>query len=119
MSLGMRKTATSLTRQFGTTFTLRTITRTKNVATGKVTETASNIPGLKAAIAGYETRLVDGTLILASDLQMVVSAGVFPGAPVPAQQRIILPAGVFQMLGVKPLYDGDEIAGYEIQLRTA
>ena len=119
MSLGLRKIASSVTKKLGTTFTYQTVTRTFDPVQSKTVETVSSIPRLKAGISSYEDRLVDGSSILATDLRAIVPVDKLPATPEPGKNRILIGTTLHTIVRSQPLYDGDEIAAYEIQLRTA
>ena len=119
MSVGFRRIASSITNKLGTTFTYQTITSTFDPVLSKTVETIDSIPRLKAGIASYDDRLIDGTTILATDLQMIIPAASIPSEPKPGSNRILLKAGLYTVIKTKTHYDGDEVAAYEVQIRTA
>lgn len=117
MSIGFRNISSSVIRQFGKRVTVRTVSRTNDVVTGKVVEATSDVLPY-AVISEYDRKLIDGEAIRDSDLQMIVSAKDI-AEPDPGNQRVIHRSRTFTIVNVRVLEDGEDLAAYEIQLRPA
>lgn len=92
-------------------------TATYDPATGAVTESGKKTYTKKVSPPGaYLDRYVDGDLIRRGDLRCIIAASGLEFTPVNGLQ-VDFDSKVFRVMSVKPIYSGEQVAVYELQLR--
>lgn len=98
------------------------VNETAHPETGTVSKTGETEHSLKVApLEGYDTRLVDGTLVQVGDMRTYIAGA--PGFVPKPNQRVAVPASgsvaakTWVVVACKPIRSGDLIAAWEVQLR--
>lgn len=111
-----RSQAASAINTYGKTATLNKLsTGTYNPATGSVTGSLTAY-AVKVLIEAYKANLIDGTIIQASDYKATLAA---LNNQAPDQDDTLTVDGVTgRIVSVGPIYAGEQIAVYVLQVRT-
>ncbi len=109
--------AARLIERFGATASLETVAKTDDLATGKVTESVSANSVKITPPEPFSVGLIDGTLIEAGDMTTLVAAQGLSAAPVGNRDRLVFANEAWQIVTVDPIYSGDSVAAYRVQLR--
>lgn len=83
------------------------------------TVTWSGDTQILARISAFPRRLVDGNLILATDLQVVVPATQLPVAPVALLDQLVIGGVVHIIVSAQPAYVQTQVGLWNIQARVA
>jgi hypothetical protein len=112
-------TAQRLLDKYGATATYGDpSTKSYDPVTSAVTESGATNPTIKITPpTHYSRHLIDGTMIQASDMQTFVAAQDLTFVP-KRGYTLTLGSLVWRIERVGPIYTGDEIALYELQLRA-
>lgn len=112
-----RATADRLLTKFGRTATLRQTSTSGgdpwDPGSGTTTTTDTTVT---AAVLEYANSEIDGTIILASDRKVYVSAEGIAVTPVPADVLIVGP-DTLSIVNVKPLNPAGTVVMWELQVR--
>lgn len=109
--------ATTLIADFGGPVTLTRVTRVFNPATGKTTDTSTTFTVNMSPPNPYTKGRINGTVIQSSDLWAYIPASAPSGAPDGKTDEITLSGVKHKVVSVKPVYSGQQVAMYEVQLR--
>lgn len=107
----------SLIDQFGGSASLQTISETFTPATGLTSETVAAQAVKISPPDPVDLSAVDGSLVQAGDMTTLIAAKGLTSAPVANSSRLVFDGDTWQAVGVEPIYSGDDIAAYRIQLR--
>lgn len=112
--------ALALVNRLGKTVAFKVpASQTYNPATGVVTETGStDVSAVVTPPSAYHVRLVDGDMIRQGDVKVSVPASGLSFTPVPGQ-KVVIDSKTWHVVAVRPVYTGELIALYELQLRGA
>ena len=110
--------AARLIDQFGATASLETVTKTDDLATGKVAETVSAASVKITPPEPFTIGLIDGSLVKAGDMTTLVAAQSLSTVPTANRDRLVFAAEIWQIVAVAPIYSGDAAAAYRLQLRS-
>ena len=110
--------AARLIDRFGATASLETVTKTDDLASGKVTETVAAAAIKITPPEPFTVGLIDGTLVEAGDLTTLVAAQGLGAAPAANRDRLVFAAEAWQIVAVDPIYSGDAVTAYRLQLRN-
>ena len=110
--------AARLIDQFGATASLETVTKSDDLATGKVTESVSARSVKITPPEPFTVGLIDGTLVEAGDMTTLVAAQALTAAPAANRDRLVFASERWQVVAVAPIYSGDAAAAYRLQLRS-
>lgn len=115
----LRPIAADLIDDYGTTITWRSVTDVDaedyNPSTGAVAATTTEYT-VKAAVTGFSAHKVNGTSILAGDLQVLFAdqgLGFVPSQ----RDKVVLDSQVYNVVMLTPVYSGDEKAIWKAQVR--
>jgi len=94
-------------------------TTSYNPATGAVAQDAASIVTRKVSPpAQFDREFINGTTVLATDLQIILPGLGLPAGFEPAPGMVCEESGrKYQIISVTPLRSGTLVAAYEIQLR--
>ena len=109
--------AARLIDRFGATASLETVSKSDDLATGKVNETATAASVKITPPEPFTVGLIDGTLVEAGDMTTLVAAEGLNTAPHTNRDRLVFSGETWQIVGVEPIYSGDVAAAYRLQLR--
>lgn len=112
-----RATAERLINKFGKPITIRRTSSTYNPATGSTTETTADHSGNAAPPSPYEERLIDGSLIQVGDMRVTVPARSLSIVPSTTTDTVVMDGATWQLVRVMPLFSGELVATYELQVR--
>ncbi len=118
MSLGLKTVASDVLGQLGTLAEIRMITRTEDRDAGTSTEAIATIEA-RGAPDRFRQELIDGTRVKTGDLMFTVSAADVPTEPKADNTRVRLLDKTYEVVGVDPVPDGDEVAAWTMHLRLA
>jgi len=113
-----RATAERLIRTFGTSVTLRRVTRTYDPATGKTTDTAEEFAVKVSPPERFREALIDGSLVKVGDLRAHLPAQGLDIVPEPARDRLVINGKSWSLLRVDPVLSGEQTAFYTLHLRS-
>ncbi len=65
----------------------------------------------------YDKRWIDGDLIQQNDIRIYLPASGLAFTPFKGQKVTLLTTKVFRIVSVKPIYSGEDIAVFDLQLR--
>lgn len=108
--------AKNLIAKFGKTATLRVNTSTFNVATGKNTVTPTDYSVVVTPPQPIEKRFINGTTVLEGDAVCMIARAAISVVPV-AGNFILLDGVPWQIITQRPVYSGELVAAYELQIR--
>jgi len=109
--------AARLIDKFGADASLETVTKTDDLATGKVTESVSAAVVKITPPEPFTVGLIDGTLVEAGDLTTLVAAQGLSATPAANRDRLIFASETWQIVAVDPIFSGDAATAYRLQLR--
>lgn len=112
-----RDLAKTLIADFGTTATLRSTTATYSAATGKNSETTSDVSVEISPPAPVSANRINDTTVLVGDMECLVAAKGLTGVPTLNRDTLIFGGFTWDIVGVDPIYSGDDIAAYTLRLR--
>ena len=104
----------------GKTVTITVTSNTYSASTGKNSaSSATTYPDLKISPpAPYESRHVDGTMIQAHDMHCILPASGLGFTPsIEDEITVTFDSVVWSVAGFDPMYSGDDVAAYKLQLR--
>ena len=104
--------------KYGKTVTFRTYpAETYDAASGSTTEGVKTDYSRKVTPPqNYESKYIDGEIIQEGDCQIFVPTKDLGFTPAKGM-KVIFDSEVWKIIGLKPIYTGDDIALYELQLR--
>lgn len=114
----LRSISEDLIAQLGTTATLHTSTRSFSVATGQVTVSDVNTTVQCTPPFPYEKERIDGTIVQSGDAETLIAAKTLATAPVAEKDELTFAGIRWKVIAVNPVYSGDEVAVYVLQLRS-
>ena len=109
--------AARLIDKFGATASLESVTKTEDLASGKVAESVSAAPVKITPPEPFSVGFIDGTLVEAGDLTTLVAAQGLSAAPTANRDRLVFASQAWQIVAVDPIYGGDVVTAYRLQLR--
>lgn len=110
--------AARLIDRFGAVASLETVTKVDDLVSGNVTETAVTAKIKITPPEPFTIGLIDGTLVEAGDMTTLVAGQDMATAPTANRDRLVFAADTWQIVAVDPIYSGDLVAAYRLQLRT-
>lgn len=102
---------------FGATASLEMVAKTDDLETGKVAETVVATDVKIAPPEPFSIGFADGTLVEAGDMTTLAAAQSFVTVPVANRDRLVFDGQRWQIVTVDPIYSGDAVAAYRLQLR--
>lgn len=109
--------AARLIDTFGATASLETVSKTDDLASGKVSESVSATAVKITPPEPFAIGAIDSTLVQAGDVTTLVAAQGTSATPVANRDRLVFAAQTWQIVAVDPIYSGDAVAAYRLQLR--
>lgn len=109
--------AEDLIDQFGGTATLQSVTININAPAGTSTETIVAETVKISPPQNVEIDAIDGTLVQAGDMQTVLARQGLSNVPVANKDRLVFAGETWKIVGVDPIYSGDQVAAYTLNLR--
>lgn len=103
--------------QFGASASLETVSKTDDLATGKVSESVTAAAIKITPPEPFTIGLTDGTLVEAGDMTTLVAAQGLSAAPAANHDRLVFAAVTWRIVAVDPIYSGDTPTAYRLQLR--
>ena len=105
--------------KYGKTVTITVTSSTINVALGKIASSSETTYSKKVSPpAPYKSRYIDGTMIQAHDLQCILPASGLGFTPsLSDEMTVTMDSVVWSVKGFDPMYSGDDVAAYRLQLR--
>ena len=102
---------------FGTTATLRQVTKTFNNVTSQATETNTDTTvKISPPVPVAESRV--GGVVEAGDAVTKIAAQGLAVRPNPTDYKLVWDSKVWQIVQVNPRFSGDQVAVYELILRS-
>jgi hypothetical protein len=108
--------ADSLITDFGKTATYKQVTSTFSASTGKTTSTETPSTVIVTPPAPYKQNRIDGTVVQTGDVTCNIAGQAISFTP-QIGDRINLNSLDWQIVGVNPVFSGEQIALYKLQLR--
>lgn len=109
--------AERLIDKFGAGASLEIVTKTDDLASGKVSESVVATPVNITPTEPFAIGQIDGTLVQAGDLITLAAAQGLSTAPVANRDRLVFASETWQVVAVDPVYSGDSVAAYRLHLR--
>ncbi len=110
--------ALELINLYGQNAVFLDVTKTYDPATGLTTESSpSNITKKVTPPAPYDKRWVDNDLIQQNDVRVFLAASGLTFTPEKGMKVTLLTTKVFRIERVSPIYSGEDIAVFDLQLR--
>ena len=109
--------AERLIDKFGAAATLETVAKTEDLVTGKVGESVVASPVKITPPEPFAIGQIDGSLIQAGDMATVIAAKGLNAVPAANRDRLIFASETWQVVAVDPIYSGDSVTAYRLQLR--
>lgn len=110
--------AARLIDRFGATASLETVTKIDDLISGKVSETTDAAEIKITPPEPFTIGLIDGILVEAGDMTTLVAGQGMATAPSANRDRLIFAADTWQIVAVDPIYSGDSVTAYRLQLRS-
>ena len=110
--------AARLIDRFGASASLETVTKTDDLTTGKVAESVATAELKITPPEPFSIGLIDGTLVEAGDMTTLVAAQSLSSIPVANRDRLVFAAETWRIVTVGPIYSGDDVTAYRLQLRN-
>lgn len=111
-----RDLAPKLIGDFGSSATWKSTSEAYSAATGKTTVTETDYSIVISPPEPYNNRMIDGEVIQVGDAQCLLQGKGL--AFTPAIADVVLHKTVrWKVVGLNPIYSGELIAAYEVQLR--
>ena len=108
--------AKKLIGDFGKTVTYKQLSSSYDASTGKTTSAETASSAVIAPPAPYRQNRIDGSTIQNGDVTSSVAASAIAFVPA-IGDRVDLNAVDWQVVGVNPVFSGELVALYELQLR--
>lgn len=102
--------------KYGKSATFSASTGTYNPASGNVANTATTYSKKIIPPYAYENKYVDGDIIKQGDMRSGVAASGLEFTPTPGMS-VEIDSATWKIIAVSPVYTGELIAMYELQLR--
>lgn len=112
----MAKLALDLINQFGGQATYRRVQRAYDAGVGNVVESLQDISCRISPPSPYVDDRIDGTSIQRGDAECLVARMALTVTPV-QEDRLLFKGVTWTIVEVDPIYSGDEIAAFTLQLR--
>lgn len=103
--------------QFGATASLETVSKTDDLATGKVSECVTVAAIKITPPEPFTIGLIDGTLVEAGDMTTLAVAQGLSAAPAANRDRLVFASETWRIVAVDPIYSGDTATAYRLHLR--
>lgn len=112
----MRALADDLTSEFGKTVTFVEVSKTFDPSTGSTTETTTETTLASVPPQDFAFSEMDGSLIQQGDLVIGLPAKTVPVEPT-TQDRLKIDGDTWQIVAVRPVASGEQVALYNVQVR--
>lgn len=110
--------AARLIDRFGATAMLEIVTKSDDLASGKVTESVVSADLKITPPEPFTIGLIDGTLVEVGDMTTLVAAQDLTATPVANRDRLVFAGESWQIVAIGPVYSGDKATAYRLQLRN-
>lgn len=108
--------AKQLIGDFGKTVTYKVRTNSFDVDSGKTTFTETESSAVIAPPEPYKQNRIDGTVVQQGDVMTSIAQSAISFVP-KISDRVLLNSVDWEVVGVNPVYSGELVAMYELQLR--
>lgn len=108
--------ANKLIGDFGLTVTYKQVTTSFDVSTGKTTDTEATSSAVVAPPEPYKQNRIDGTTIRNGDIMTAIAQSAIAFTPA-INDRVTLNGVDWEVIAVNPVFSGEQVAMYELQLR--
>lgn len=104
--------------RLGKKVTVQETERTYDPASGRHTTLSKKEHTPKASPPdGFESYLIDGERVLATDTRILLAATAISFEP-KAEWKVTIESETFWIVRVRKIYSGEQVAAYELQLRS-
>lgn len=108
--------AKQLIGDFGLTVTYKVRSNSFDVTTGKTTFTESSSSAIITPPEPYKQNRIDGSVIQQGDVMTSIAQSAISFVPT-ISDRVLFNSVDWEVVAVNPIFSGEQIAMYELQLR--
>ena len=112
-----RDLAKNLIADKGKVVTVVRETRTFVPATGKNTTVVTNYSAKISPPAPFNQNRINDTTIIQGDMSCLLAAKGFAITPTARTDKMLFDGTTWQIVAVNPIYSGEQVAAWELQLR--